>query len=591
MRIKVPGINRAATSFHFVFEQQTVKAYAGETIAAALTSAGIYGFRETRGGKSRGVFCGMGVCGDCQIMVDGESRRACMEDAREGAVVRRHPAFASTRPAEPKTDTGELVPDLLVIGAGPAGLSAALTAASAGLDVLVVDERKTAGGQYFKQPAAGFAVDEAAVDQQFADGRSLIRSCHEQGVRLIPGATAWGAFGDDRIAILTPESNFIVRARRIVLATGAYERALPVPGWTLPGVITTGAAQTLLRAYQTAPGNRVLIAGNGPLNLQVADELCRAGVEVVAVAELAVAPWQGSVVPALAMGFYAPAVSITGLQHLLRLRRRRVLVHYRHVLTSVEGHTKAERATLSAIDSTGRPCPDSAVSFEVDAVCVNYGFLPQSELARALGCAFDFDHASGQLRARRGIDGRTSIHHVFIAGDAGGLGGAKVAMDQGELAGHAVVQDLVPGRSRSRQIWRVRRRLRRHAGFQKALWRVFDAPYLSHQLTLDDTLICRCEEIDRRSLTSLLRKPYPTLAASKKATRAGMGRCQGRYCTTLIAALSEAHGSAPSTSEDFFAPRPPARPVPLARLAQPVGMELQPVDLNSTTDRDANKSS
>jgi NADPH-dependent 2,4-dienoyl-CoA reductase/sulfur reductase-like enzyme len=591
MRIRVPGISRGIAAFSFLFEQQAVKAYAGETIAAALISAGIYGFRETRSGKIRGVFCGMGVCGDCQVVVDGESRRACMEEAREGAVVTRHPALASTRPAQPRGHTGELAPDVLVIGAGPAGLSAALTAAAASLDVLVVDERKMAGGQYFKQPAAGFAVDEAAVDHQFAEGCELIRSCREGGVRLLFGATAWGAFGDDRIAILTPENNFIVRARRIVLSTGAYERALPVPGWTLPGVMTTGAAQTLLRAYQTAPGKRVLIAGNGPLNLQVADELCKAGVEVVAVAELASAPWQGAVVSALAMGFYSPTVALTGLNHLLRLRRRRVPVYYRHVLTSVEGDDKAARATISPTDPSGNVYPDSGLSFDIDAVCLNYGFLPQSELARALGCTFDFDRARGQLRAKRDLDGRTSVDHVFIAGDAGGLGGAKVAMDQGELAGHAIAQDLLPTRSpKSREIRRVRRRLQRHTGFQKALWSVFAAPYIANQLTLDDTLICRCEEIAQRSLTTLLRTQHPTLAATKKATRAGMGRCQGRYCTPLIAALSEASGGIQPTADDFFAPRPPARPVPVGRLSQACGLELQAIDLNSTTGRNANKS-
>lgn len=591
MRINVSGITRSAASFDFVFEQQVVQAYAGETIASALTSAGIYGFRETRCGKTRGVFCGMGVCGDCQVVVDGESRRACMEEARAGAVVSRQPALARTSAAEPQGEIGELAPDVLIIGAGPAGLSAALTAATAGLKVLVVDERKTAGGQYFKQPATGFTVDEAAVDHQFAHGRRLIQSCNERGVQLLSGATAWGAFSNDRIAILTPGSSFIAHAKRIVLATGAYERALPVPGWTLPGVITTGAAQTLLRAYQTAPGKRVLIAGNGPLNLQVADELCKAGVEVVAVAELAAPPWQWLIVPALKMGFYSPSISLTGLQHLLRLRHRSVPVHYRHVLNSVEGRDKAERATISLIDANGKTSPGSGISFDIDAVCVNYGFMPQSELARALGCTFNFDRASGQLRARRGVDGRTSLHHVFIAGDAGGLGGAKVAMDQGELAGHAIAQDLLPARPvKSREIRRIHRRLQRHTEFQNALWRLFAAPYLSHQLALDDTLICRCEEIDRRSLTSLLRNPYPTLAATKKATRTGMGRCQGRYCTTLVAALSEVYGAVPPTSEDFFAPRPPARPVPLARLSQPVGRELQAVNLNSTTDRNANKS-
>lgn len=591
MRIKVPGISRGAVGFDFRFEEQAVRAYAGETIAAALACAGIKGFRDTRDGSVRGVFCGMGVCGDCRVLVDGKSRRACMEEAREGAIVRRHPALAHPQAATPQDVSVELTPDVLVVGAGPAGLSAALTAATAGLDVLVVDERKTAGGQYFKQPAPGFTVDEAAVDRQFAEGRKLIRSCHEAGVKLVASATAWGAFGDDRIAILTPEGGLIVRARRIVLATGAYERALPVPGWTLPGVMTTGAAQTFLRAYQAAPGKRVLIAGNGPLNLQVADELSRAGANVVAVAELAPAPWQ-ALVPAFAMCFYSPAVSLAGLQHLLHLRARRVPVHYRHVLAAVEGHEKVERATIRTIDASGRLRPGSGTGFDVDVVCVNYGFLPQNELARALGCAFDFDHASGQARAVRDTDSRTSVHHVFIAGDAGGLGGAKVAQDQGELAGHAIVRDLVPGpRRASGSVQTARRRLRRHAGFQKALWRLFAAPYLTFQLASEDTFICRCEEIDRQSLTSLLRERHPSLAAAKKATRAGMGRCQGRYCTTLIAALSEAHGSVPPTPDEFFAPRPPARPVPLASLSRPIGSELQPVDLNSTTGRYANKSS
>lgn len=595
MRVHTPGIRRAAAAFEFRFEERSVTAYDGETIASALIAAGIYGFRETRSGQPRGVFCGMGVCGDCQVLIDGESRRACMEPARAGVLVRRHPARLSPRPPRARDTTEdwlEIAPDVLVIGAGPAGLSAAKTAAAAGLEVLVVDERSKAGGQYFKQPADGFDIDESLIDPQFAEGRTLIRDAQACGVQFYSGATVWGVFGGDRLAVLTADANLMIRPRRFVLSPGAYERVLPVPGWTLPGVMTTGAAQTLLRAYQTAPGRRVVIAGNGPLNLQVADELSKAGVDVACVAELAPPPWQGRLRSSIAVALHSLPLLLAGMRHLLNLRRRGVPVLYDHVLTSVDGHGKASRASVAKVDRNGSVLEKSRRDFDVDAVCVNYGFLPQSELARAFGCQFEYEQRTERLVARRQVDGRSSVPHVYIAGDAGGLGGARFAIDQGVLAGLAIVADLGAAPRSSypdltRRYRRIHRRLHRHSRFQAALWQVFSSPCLSVELSRPDSLICRCEEIDRQSLERVLTSQRSSLAGVKKATRAGMGRCQGRYCSTLLAALSAHSGGPPITAEDLFAPRPPAKPVPIGRVARPCGSAPEIIEIDTTTRRDA----
>ena len=586
MRIETDGIRRDADAFRFSFDGEEVTAYPGETVASALIAAGIYDLRRTREGRHRGVFCGMGVCGECRVLVDGHSRRACMEAAQSGARVERHPALLTPPPhtEEPSPPAWEeLTADVLVIGAGPAGLTAARTAARAGLDVLLIDERTYPGGQYFKQPAPDFTVDEAAIDSQYIEGRTVIAEARAEGVRFQPATTVWGAFADKRIAALGADGNLMIRAERLVLSPGAYERALPVPGWTLPGVMTTGAAQTLIRAYQTAPGRRVLIAGNGPLNLQVAHELARAGHEPVAVAELADPPWRRSPWAAAVMVLASPGLAVTGLRQLMALGTRKVPIHYRHVLTRLDGDTRVRRATVARIDAGGRPIEGSERSYEVDAVAMNYGFLAQSELARALGCEFEYEEPEGVLRAIREADGKTSVPDVYIAGDGGGAGGARIALVQGELAALAMIRDLNPSHAVSRhRLRRLHRELARHRQFQKALWKVFGATYPGISLSTNETLLCRCEEVERRRLDQALSRGRCTLASLKKATRIGMGHCQGRYCAPLVSArigqLEEGHQV---RAEDFFAPRPPTKPVCIGRVAAPYGNPLIPTDINS----------
>jgi NADPH-dependent 2,4-dienoyl-CoA reductase/sulfur reductase-like enzyme len=593
MRTHLQGIKRQSEPLVFTFDSTPIKAYPGETIASALIAAGIWDLRKGRDGSSRGLFCGMGVCGECRVRIGAKSRRACLEPVLHGLSVRRHQPQA---PAESGDDNSwitpwkELLTDVLIIGAGPAGLSAAKTASASGLEVLVIDERHSPGGQYFKQPGDGFDVIKSNIDSQFSEGLELIRAAQECGAQFMFDATVWGTFGPHKIAVSVDGQTCAIRPKRLILSTGAYERAVPVPGWTLPGVLTTGAAQTLLRAYQTAPGKRVLIAGNGPLNLQVAYELFRAGVQVKTVAELAPSPYLASPVAALKMAYFSPDLFLKGIQQLISLRVGGVPLRYRHALVAAQGDDKVSAAVIAKLDNTGNIIDGSQKTLDVDAICVNYGFLPQSELARSLGCNFKFDAKSATLTAERDEDGRTNIKHVFIVGDAGSLGGAKVAMDQGALAGLAVAKDLKKPDKQQTNISKYRKTLRRHWRFQEALWRVFNAPCLTTQLAEEDTLICRCEEIDKQTIERCFNDRSTSITEIKRTTRAGMGRCQGRYCTTLLAALTNEISGSKITADDLFAPRAPFKPISLAELSGNYGNELKPQDLLTISGHDAIKS-
>jgi NADPH-dependent 2,4-dienoyl-CoA reductase/sulfur reductase-like enzyme len=544
-------------------EGRPVPARIGDTLAAALVSAGITGLRETAHGERRGLFCGMGVCNECLVSVDGrQSQRACMTKVSGPHSVRRQ-SFQIRLPEQAEgaapilaSDLAVRTPDLLVIGGGAGGLAAATTAAEAGLETVLIDERTMPGGQFFKQPGAAHRfADTMAADPQVADGRARIERARRAGVEIVSGADAWGAFAPLTVGVTTAAQSLLFRPARLVVATGAYERGVPVPGWTLPGVMTTGAAQTLLKTDGVLPGRRVLVCGNGPLNLQVALELARAGAEIVAVAELAARPGVGQVGAALRMMATGFDVAWQGVDMLLELRRRRIPLLYGQGLTRVAPAGDSLVASLGS----GR--------FDVDAVLMGYGFLPSNELLRALGCRHDFDAARNHLVTWRNEECETSVAGVHAVGDCCGLGGARAATDEGVIAGWAVARAL--GRPVNQQrLAAARRNLARHRRFQKSLWQLFAAPRLQAERAESDTIVCRCEEVTRGAVERALDDGEPSIGEVKRRTRLGMGRCQGRYCAPVLAALLAERQGRPIDELAFFAPRLPARPVTISDLVR-----------------------
>lgn len=549
------------------FEGRAVPARAGESLAAALTASGIMDFRRTGSGAPRGLFCGMGVCQDCLVEIDGAANQlACMTKITEPVTVRRQ-SFAARPPAPgdaaPKGPVTRVPadPDILVVGGGIGGLSAASLAAEAGARVVLVDERPMPGGQFYKQRLASL-VDKAGTDEMYEGGRRLIERAARAGVQTLNG-TIWGAQSARDLKFSGDTGNMTLRPERLIVATGAFERPMPVPGWTLPGVMTTGAAQTLLRSYRVLAGKRCVIAGNGPLNLQVAVELQAAGAQIVALGELAAVPSVGQVPALWRMATSTPDLLLRGAGYLRALKRRRVPIRFGHRIAAVEPADGGLQVTLAPVAERPQESPSI---YQADVVLMGYGFQPSNEILRLLDCRHEYDPGRGHLVTVRDGACATSVEHVYAIGDCCGLVGGRAAGAEGVIAGMAAAESLrlTIAPDLVRQATAARVALARHRRFQAGLWQLYDADQPQLDAIEDDTVICRCEEVTRRDLVRALADGLAELGDIKRATRLGMGRCQGRYCAPVLAQMLHQIQGRALDELAYFAPRAPVKPVCLA---------------------------
>ena len=276
----------------------------------------------------------------------------------------------------------------------------------------------------------------------------------------------------------------------------------------------------------------------------------------------------GHAIGGLSMGRHAPGLAGDGIDYLTTLVRHRVSFHTRSVIERFTGDPAqgVRTAVIARLASDGT-ATGRRREVAVDAVCLGYGFVPGSELARTLGCAQTYDPGSGTLTIRTGLAGRTSVDAVWALGDGAAVRGAKFAEAQGRLAAAEIL-----GRLRGRPVApppEAVREVRRQLGFQRALRRVFAAPTLTDQLADPETVICRCEDV---TFGDLVAADLPAMAAAgsvKRMTRAGMGKCQGRYCGPIIAAISQRRTGTPIGDRSGFAQQSPVKPVPIKDIAAP----------------------
>lgn len=563
MEVRSSGITPSGRSITVAFERQSLHVREGSSVAAALTDAGIVAFRHSAA-SDRGLFCGMGVCGECRVSIDGhDGELACMTPVREGMEINMQPFL-------PQPQLTDVVPgrlsdpcpeqvietEVLVLGAGPAGLSAGLAAARAGADVVVVDERTAAGGQYYKQPARCFTVDAHRIDRQYRAGRALIDEARGSSLTLLLDTRVWGAKDAGELYAVQGTSQLTIRPQRLILAAGAYERVVPFSGWTLPGVMTTGAGQTLLRSYQISPGQRVLVAGNGPLNMQFAAELVRAGAVVVAVVESSVPTSVRHGLDLARATIASPSLVWNGIGYVATLKRARVPLLTGSVVVRAFGSGRVTGAAVARIGRDGSVDRSREQLFEVDAVCVGYGFMPGNEMARLLGVRHSVDPVSGGYTVDRTSSGRTSIPEIWTVGDNAAIQGAKVAQAAGSVAGLEAATSLG---HRAGPATAPERNLRRHRRFQSAMWRIYRGAPLLDQLADADTVICRCESVPLGAIDEAL-TDSSTAGAVKRLTRAGMGYCQGRFCGPFIMQRAGRQSGTQIDARSGFAPQPPVRP-------------------------------
>ncbi len=425
-----------------------------------------------------------------------------------------------------------------IVGGGPAGLAAAIEAARAGARVAIVDEGHRAGGQIYRQTPSSYQEGHAAHGRPspgHARGDVLLRELAAHDVTFFSGATVWDA-SPTHLAFEQDALPHVLACERLVLAPGAYDHCIPFPGWTLPGVITAGAAQVMVRGFRVAPGKRALVAGTGPLLLPTVTALLSAGVQVIAAVE---ANGRGARLRA-GLGIARSAARLREAFYYLRaLGQHRVDYRMGWSIVRADGDDSVTAATIARIDRHGRLEKGTEHRLEVDVVCTGYGLLPSIELACLLGCAMHHLPVRGGYVPRHDDDMQTSIPHVFVAGEIAGIGGADVAVAEGRLAGLAAARSLrlaVPDADRRKHAARRSRVKERRVS--DALLGAFSIPPGLYDLADDDTIVCRCEDVRLRQLRETARVFGGDLRSLKMGSRAGMGPCQGRICQPAIQALA-----------------------------------------------------
>jgi thioredoxin reductase len=307
--------------------------------------------------------------------------------------------------------------DLLVVGAGPAGLSAAIEAARMGASVLVVDENSRPGGQLFKQIHKFFgSVEHMAGQRGFDIGLALLRQAQDLGIEVALDTTVFGFFEDAGVGLASDTEVATVKARATVLATGANEKSLVFPGWTLPGVMGAGAAQTHLNIWRVTPGKRVLMVGSGNVGLIVAYQIMQAGSDVVAVVEA------------------APRIGGYGV-HASKIRRAGVPILLSTTIKQVLGDSQVEHAVTVELDAQWQPVQGTERVWDVDTVCMAVGLTPMAELSWMAGCRFEWIPELGGYVPVHDEHMKTTVDGVYVAGDLAGVEEASVALEEGRLAG------------------------------------------------------------------------------------------------------------------------------------------------------------
>lgn len=451
----------------------------------------------------------------------------------------------------------DVSPQMVIVGAGPAGVRAAQTLLQHGVRPVVIDEAILPGGQIYRQGPQG----RANARQRYGFEWKRAQAIHTAGDELARHAdyrsqtSVWNAV-PGQLDVICDTNVESVPYTHLLLATGATDRVLPFSGWELPGVFTLGAAQIALKSQHCLFGPRIVIAGTGPLLYLVAYQYARAGANVCAVLDSARLDTQIKAIPAL---LNAPSTLAKGLYYLGWLRAHGIPVHHQARPTAALGvkRVKKIQATIGGKDQ----------EITCDALAIGQGLRSETQLADLLDCAFDFDASQRAWLPKRDCDGRASVPGIYLAGDGAGIGGAVLAELAGERAARAMLTDsgIALRPSHSRRLNRQQKVLTR---FRRGLESAFPQVEMTADCA-DSVIVCRCEGISAGTLRSVAKQyDIDDLNRLKALTRIGMGLCQGRMCHTGAAELLAECRNVPLSSIGRLRSQSPIKPMSVATLGK-----------------------
>jgi NADPH-dependent 2,4-dienoyl-CoA reductase/sulfur reductase-like enzyme len=458
--------------------------------------------------------------------------------------------------------------DLLVVGAGPAGMAAAITARRLGLSVIVADENGAPGGQIYRSILANRHRPrrDRLLGADYRSGRDMADDFVVCGADFRAQTTVIEITDDGTASLLGPERGaYVVRAAAVLIATGAYERPLPVPGWTLPGVMTAGSAQTLLKASGQVPTGRIVLAGGGPLLWYAASQLRAAGAEVAAVLSFTPASAYLRNAAAALAAWRNTRELMLGAAWLGKLLSSRTLVRHGARLTHIDGAAPELRVHY---ESGGRVGVEEAA-----VVLLHADLIPNIQAGKTLRLDHDWDAVRDCWRPRVDTWGVSSHAAILVAGDGAGIAGARDAIRGGQLAALGLANRLgrVTNDRRDREAAPLLAQRASERHLRSFFDRLFVAPKWTRIPADDNTIVCRCEEVTAAAVRAAVRLGASGPNQVKAYVRAGMGACQGRLCAHTIAALVASERGIEPKQVPTQNVRPPLKPVHVGDLA---GMDI-----------------
>ncbi|SCZ06724.1 NAD(P)/FAD-dependent oxidoreductase [Microvirga guangxiensis] len=458
--------------------------------------------------------------------------------------------------------------DVIVVGAGPAGLSAATTLAGTKARTLLIDENQTPGGQIYRAITLAQPVDRQRMGEDYWRGRSIAEEFLRSGAEYAPATTAWsiqplqddpGRTAGHEVGLSSSGMARLIRAKQVVLATGALERPFPIPGWTLPGVMTAGAAQIALKTSGLVPSGKVVIAGTGPLLYLLAAQLIDAGAMVSAVLDTTPREnWHRAF--RHAPGFLVSPYLAKGLKLLKSVQRRTRVIRWVSTLAA-----EGEGGLREIVWMTG----GREQRMPADLLLLHQGVVPNVNFSNAAGCDHYWDEA--QLTFRPQVDEwyASSVAGLSLAGDGVGIRGAEAAAIQGRIAGLGCASQLglIAPVERDRLADPLRRSLARAMRGRRFLDELY-RPAKAFRVPQDqDTTVCRCEEISAGQIRASVNAGAGGPNQMKVFLRCGMGPCQGRLCgLTVTELIADERGTHPSEI-GYYRLRFPIKPLKLRELA------------------------
>lgn len=455
--------------------------------------------------------------------------------------------------------------DAIVIGAGPAGMAAAATLAEGGARTLLLDEQAEPGGQIYRaiERNRGNARLSAILGPDYSRGAALVERLRASGAQLRFSSTVWRVESGAAVWSRTDGTVELDRARALVIATGAMERPVPLAGWTLPGVMTVGALQILLKTGGLVPSGKLVLAGTGPLFYLFARQCLAAGVEHLTLLDTARSGNIPAALPHLPRALTGEGwrylAKGAGLLAALTLGRVKLLRGVSE--TAIEGEERASAIRFRVGGKLHR--------LACDLVGLHEGVIPQQQLPRALGCAFDWNDAQSCFQPRRDPWGASTLPGIFIAGDAGGIVGAEASRHDGDAAALAVLAELgrITCAERDGRLRSIRRVRDAHLSARPFLDRLY-RPSPDLVAPPDPVTICRCEAVCAGSLRQAVARGALGPSQAKAFLRTGMGPCQGRLCGPSVTGLIARETDRSEAETGYYRIRDPIKPVTVGELAK-----------------------